>query len=97
MTYEEYMIASGNLRVTTNLTYPRVSVVGCLPPCPSCGWHVRAWSWESAVNMGDETMFAIEVKCRKCKFEGPVNLAYFRRQKRHGCCFITRTTRKPLR
>ena len=38
-----------------------------------------------------------EVKCRKCKFEGPVNLAYFRRQKRHGCCFITRTTRKPLR
>ena len=24
-----------------------------------------------------------EVKCRKCKFEGPINLAYFRRQHRH--------------
>ena len=57
--------------------------------CPICGFRIEGV-------YSDRTGHA-EVKCRKCKFEGPVNLAYFRRQKRHGCCFITRTTRKPLR
>ena len=57
--------------------------------CPICGFRIEG-------AYADRTGHA-DVKCRKCKFEGPVNLAYFRRQKRHGCCFITRTTRKPLR
>ena len=57
--------------------------------CPICGFRIEGV-------YADRTGHA-EVKCRQCKFEGPVNLAYFRRQKRHGCCFITRTTRKPLR
>ena len=57
--------------------------------CPICGFR-------SEGVYADRTGHA-EVKCRKCKFEGPVNLAYFRRQKRHCCCFITRTTRKPVR
>ena len=57
--------------------------------CPICGFRVKGV-------YADRTGHA-NIKCRKCKFSGPVNLAYFRRQKRHGCCFITRTTRKPLR
>ena len=57
--------------------------------CPICGFRIEGV-------YADRTGHA-EVKCRKCKFEGPVNLAYFRRQKRHCCCFITRTTRRPVR
>ena len=57
--------------------------------CPICGFRVEGV-------YADRTGHA-NIKCRKCKFSGPVNLAYFRRQKRHCCCFITRTTRKPVR
>ena len=57
--------------------------------CPICGFRIEGV-------YADRTGHA-EVICRKCKYEGPVNLAYFRRQKRHCCCFITRTTRRPVR
>ena len=57
--------------------------------CPICGFRVEGV-------YADRTGHA-NIKCRKCKFSGPVNLAYFRRQKRHCCCFITRTARKPVR
>ena len=57
--------------------------------CPICGFRIEGV-------YADRNGHA-EVKRRKCKFEGPVNLAYFRRQKRHCCCFITRTTRRPVR
>ena len=43
--------------------------------CPICGFRIQGL-------YADRTGHA-EVKCRKCKFEGPLNLAYFRRQKRH--------------
>ena len=54
--------------------------------CPICGFRIEGV-------YADRTGHA-EVKCRKCKFEGPVNLAYFRRQKRHGYCFIRSRRRK---
>lgn len=43
--------------------------------CPICGFRIIGV-------YADRTGHA-EVKCRKCKFEGPINLAYFRRQHRH--------------
>ena len=43
--------------------------------CPICGFRIEGV-------YSDRTGHA-EVKCRKCKFEGPLNLAYFRRQHRH--------------
>ena len=43
--------------------------------CPICGFRIEGV-------YSDRTGHA-EVKCRKCKFEGPLNLAYFRRQRRH--------------
>ena len=43
--------------------------------CPICGFCILGV-------YADRTGHA-EVKCRKCKFEGPINLAYFRRQHRH--------------
>ena len=42
--------------------------------CPICGFRILG---ASADRQG-----LIEVKCRKCKFEGPINLAYFRTQRR---------------
>ena len=56
--------------------------------CPICGFRIQGV-------YADRTGH-VEIKCRKCKYEGPVNLAYFRRQKRH-CCFLTRTMRRPVR
>ncbi len=43
--------------------------------CPICGFRIQGM-------YADRSGHA-EVKCRKCKFEGPLNLAYFRRQRRH--------------
>ena len=43
--------------------------------CPICGFRIEGV-------YSDRTGHA-EIKCRKCKFEGPVNLSYFRRQKRY--------------
>ena len=40
--------------------------------CPICGFRIEGV-------FADRTGHA-EVKCRKCKFEGALNLAYFRRQ-----------------
>lgn len=40
--------------------------------CPICGFRIEGV-------YSDRTGHA-EVKCRKCKFEGPLNLSYFRRQ-----------------
>ena len=57
--------------------------------CPICQFRIEGVYADSVGH--------VEIKCRKCKFEGPVNLAYFRRQKRHSCCFITRTERRPVR
>jgi len=56
--------------------------------CPICGFRIQGV-------YADRTGHA-EVKCSKCKFEGPLNLSYFRRQKRHAC-FITRNTRRSFR
>ena len=56
--------------------------------CPICGFRIEGV-------YADRTGHA-EVKCRKCKYEGPVNLAYFRRQKRH-CCFFARSKGRPVR
>lgn len=42
--------------------------------CPICGFRIQGI-------YADRTGHA-EVKCRKCKFEGPLNLAYFRKQQR---------------
>lgn len=42
--------------------------------CPICGYRIQGLY---GLNKGH-----VEVKCRKCKFEGPLNLAYFRRQRR---------------
>ena len=40
--------------------------------CPICGYRIEG--------VYEDRIGHVEVKCRKCKFEGPVNLAYFRRQ-----------------
>lgn len=56
--------------------------------CPICGYRIVGL-------YADRTGHA-EVKCQKCKFEGPVNLSYFRRQKRNGF-FFTRRIRKFIR
>ena len=41
--------------------------------CPVCGYRINE------VYRDDKPL--IQVKCRKCKFEGPLNMAYFRRMK----------------
>ena len=43
--------------------------------CPICGFRIEGVYSDRAGHA--------EIKCRKCKFEGPLNLAYFRRQRRH--------------
>lgn len=53
--------------------------------CPICGFRV--------IGVYTDRTGHAEVKCGKCKFEGPVNLSYFRRQKRHGCFFIRSSSR----
>lgn len=50
--------------------------------CPICGFRILGV-------YADRNGHA-EVKCRKCKFEGPINLAYFRRQHRHHRLFFPR-------
>ena len=48
--------------------------------CPICGFRL--------IGASADRHGLIEIKCRKCKFEGPVNLAYFRTQRytcRHIC------------
>ena len=57
--------------------------------CPICGFRIEGM-------YQDRTGHA-EVKCRKCKFEGPLNLAYFRRQCKHHRCFRLRIRRKAIR
>ena len=42
--------------------------------CPICGFRIEGVYADCTGHP--------EVKCRKCKFEGPLNLAYFRRQRR---------------
>lgn len=41
--------------------------------CPICGFRI--------IGVYADRSGHAEVKCSKCKFEGPLNLAYFRRQK----------------
>ena len=41
--------------------------------CPICGYKLLGVYGHSGY---------IDVKCRKCKFSGPLNLAYFHRQKK---------------
>lgn len=48
--------------------------------CPICGFRIQG--------MYEDRAGHVEVKCPKCKFVGPLNLAYFRRQKRKACFFI---------
>ena len=45
--------------------------------CPICGFNAL---WTYADRSGH-----IDFKCRKWKFQGPLNVGYFRRQKRTGC------------
>lgn len=42
--------------------------------CPICGYKLFGVYGHSGY---------IDVKCRKCKFTGPLNLAYFHRQKKN--------------
>ena len=42
--------------------------------CPVCGFRIEGIY---GINSG-----ILQVKCRKCKLEEPLNLAYFRRMKR---------------
>ena len=56
--------------------------------CPICGFRIQG--------VYADRVGHVEIKCRKCKYEGPVNLAYFRRQKRH-CCFFARSKGRPVR
>lgn len=44
--------------------------------CPVCGFRV--------LGAAAERSGIIEIKCHKCKFEGPVNLAYFRLRRKRG-------------
>lgn len=57
--------------------------------CPICGFRIEGV-------YADRTGHA-EVKCRKCKFEGPLNLSYFRRQKKHHQYFRLHARRKAVR
>lgn len=41
--------------------------------CPICGFRI--------IGVYADRSGHAEVKCNKCKFEGPLNLAYFRRHK----------------
>lgn len=43
--------------------------------CPICNFRIAGVYSDKAGHL--------EVKCRKCKFEGIINLAYFRRQQSH--------------
>ncbi len=48
--------------------------------CPVCGFRL--------LGMSADRQGVILIRCRKCKFEGPMNLAYFRSQpktQRHFC------------
>lgn len=44
--------------------------------CPICGFRVRT------IPVSQTDM--VFVKCQKCKFEGPLSPAYFRRMKRYS-------------
>lgn len=57
--------------------------------CPICGFRIEGV-------YADRTGHA-EVKCRKCKFEGPLNLSYFRRQHKHHHYFRLDVKRKAVR
>ena len=57
--------------------------------CPICGYRIQGV-------FADRTGHA-EVKCRKCKFEGPLNLAYFRRQRNHHHFFHLNSKPKKIR
>ena len=42
--------------------------------CPICGYKIATVYLDRKGH--------VSIKCRKCKFDGVINLAYFRRQKR---------------
>ncbi len=42
--------------------------------CPICGFNL--------IGLTADRHGIAKVKCRKCKFEGPINLAYFRTQRK---------------
>lgn len=44
--------------------------------CPICGGRI--------IELYAKDKPLLDVKCRKCKFTGPLNTAYFRRRKRHS-------------
>ena len=48
--------------------------------CPFCGFLLRI------VPEGQTDM--VFVKCQKCKFEGPLSPAYFRRMKKYQCKMV---------
>ena len=55
--------------------------------CPFCGFLVQI--------IPETQTDIVFVKCRKCKFEGPLSPAYFRRMKRRRACHprLARTKR----
>ena len=57
--------------------------------CPICGFRIQSVYADRSGH--------INVKCQKCKFIGTLNLAYFRRQKKHSNCFIMRPQYKQTR
>ena len=44
--------------------------------CPICGFRIQG--------VYPDRSGHVDIKCQKCKFSGPINLAYFRRQKRRS-------------
>ena len=58
--------------------------------CPICGFRI--------LGLYSDRSGHVEVKCRKCKFEGTLNLAYFRRQwQHHRYIRLTDNRRKTIR
>ena len=47
--------------------------------CPICGCRI--------IELYAKDKPLLDVKCRKCKFTGPLNTAYFRRQRRRNMYF----------
>ena len=57
--------------------------------CPNCGFFL--------LNVFGQDHYYLQVKCQKCKFDGPLDPRYFRRMKAYRNYLSSRHCKKPVR